>query len=198
MVEGEFNQWLEHHIEAYPGLAPWLEENESQTNFWMRTLISVEFEEAVAATDELYAAEKQPMGYSAHPRAILAIVRRNRGSKEPDVKYVDGERVFKCWRCEDSGYVSVLSPNTLKRLWKDKPNEGLRGCAVLCNCETGNLRAQMRWKEGRQPPQWKDGHCLLTFLQVYSVAAAKQISDWQAAHLLLMSHHEKRGTNDQH
>ena len=195
MNQTEFADWIDYHMRAYPRLRTWLNEHDGQDEFWRKRLRDVSAESARQATDILHARDEQPKGYADHPRAIYRIAMQE--SPTPSmirpVRYVDGVQVYNCGRCQDSGFVSVLSPKTLKALHNNDEAYGLRWCAVACECEVGSQRTRQRWK--RPMLQWRDGHVLFTHQIMYDHMLDENDrpirDDWEACRLLLTDHDER-------
>ena len=53
---------------------------------------------------------------------------------------------FRCLECEDTGFVSVWTPATIKSAIQDPDNTIWRSCAVLCCCEAADTKAT-HWPE---------------------------------------------------
>lgn len=60
----------------------------------------------------------------------------------PDAKF--HEPRFHCLRCEDTGFVSIWHPETIKQAMRDVDSvEWWREVAVLCTCDAASSKAQV-------------------------------------------------------
>ena len=162
MNQDEYQEWRRYHAKAYPGLIAWLDRNDGQDVLWQRLLANTPYEAAKAATDQMFSMDEQPRGYSEHPRIIRRLayeVAPRRDTRMPT--YIDGQATFACGRCQDSGFVSVLTPETLKRVWRDDANKALRYCTIACDCDEGNRVIERKWDKRHRMPQWRSGHALI-------------------------------------
>ena len=179
MNNREFNQWLDHHKTAYPGLSAWLRTNLGQLDHWERTLSAVTLVEARNASDAMVEKDEQPKGYSEHARWIRRIAMESRGvagrSSEPAGPQVrDGHLTAHCTRCMDYGVVSVLGPSTIKRLRTNDENHSVLTCAIACDCSRGNMHA-------RKLPRWQAGYMLIRYDDVLDRMADHHEDMWEAA-----------------
>ena len=107
-------------------------------------------------------------------------LRRRRGQQDwqdvdvPDEYRVgptlkDGEYVAKCYRCMDYGWVSVVSPKTLKDAWnynpdKDEPRFIVGITSMPCYCERGQKLSENYRQEGKTvaslTPQAHEKHAI--------------------------------------
>ena len=141
MTAGEFDRWLEYHTKAYPGLQAWLTKNSGQLPFWEKVLKRFGYSHCTEATDRLIVSDDQPRGYTDHARAIARIARdvqlSSTGSlRRKDRSVIDGHDVFKCPLCQDTGFVYVVSPSTIRE-YRCGNLGAPRFCDVSCSCERG-------------------------------------------------------------
>lgn len=129
MTSKEYYGWVDFHCSHYQGLAEWLtnrpklqedrpdlETGTAETHeVWYRVLKPHSRKHANEATAILFSkpADDQPIGYSAHPRAIAEICReleKRDGVEKPRTAFtrtVGGQRTYRCLTCLDSGWVPV-------------------------------------------------------------------------------------------
>ena len=182
MNRTEFADWLDYHSKAYPGLKAWLAKTEGQDDFWFNRLRDISLASARQATNELHTRDEQPKGYADHPRVIYRIASDSPSIVRDKPQYIGGQQVFRCSRCEDSGFVSALSPATLKALWRNDREHSLRWCAIACDCDTGDRR--VRAPQRKRIGQWRDGHALFSYLDVVS-NVGRGDDEWDVAREML-------------
>lgn len=104
-----------------------------------------------------------------------------------------GQYVATCGRCMDHGIVSVLTPETLKRLWADSRERSLAlfTCVVCCDCEHGrDLAQRMRL------PVFESRHALISYDSVIRESAnpppglSHAQHAWNVAREMLTHHHD--------
>jgi len=154
MNSNEFIEWLGYHSKAYPSLAPWLEKSEGTTAIWAKSLRDVSLEAGLAATDAMMAGDiEKPRGWSDHPQAVRRYAReiKGGGARLPgsfrDAKYdPDGNELFDCPTCNDTGSVSVLHPNMQREAIRGERTRQAPGsflsCTAACTCEVGDQLAR--------------------------------------------------------
>ena len=157
MTQQEFDVWLQWHLDAFPGVAKWLsdlEDVKSTTEHWLRALEPVSLKSCKQATSLLLSDpnEKEPRGFSNHPRAIRRIASElDQGLRAKD--YVGGERTLSCPACRDSGVRFVISPILVRKAreaatydeFVEVAAKNAAGCDVACDqCSEGSRRNRTR------------------------------------------------------
>lgn len=115
---------------------------------WREILADVAVEEAKAAMLELLRSEWQaPFALEEYPKAILAMVRRQRQARVDRTyrapKMIDGEPTYRCRLCRDDGMVEVWSPAAHKAA-REQPDAFIAGristppLSVPCKCRAGD------------------------------------------------------------
>ncbi len=193
MDASEFGEWLTHHKAAYPGLARWLAQHDGQMVVWAKILAKTDLAAAKRATDDLVASDAQPRGYGEHPRHIKRLAYDQ--APQRDTRYIDGQQVVSCVRCQDSGLLSVISPGSLSAIWQDDRAHGLRWCVVACDCDAGTIHATRRQGIKRPIPRFTTAHMLISFDEVCSAqidetGRANGVVQWDAARQVLLVRHE--------
>lgn len=146
MTSNDFEAWIAYHSAAFPTIGDWLRKHPETVRFWEKAFDGIDLRDAKAATDEMASGKlDEPKGYSSHPRVISKRARElafSRGGQQ----VIDGQRVFGCGLCADSGYVPVVDPVHYR-------NGTFLACYVLCTCGTGDQRAHARPSGGGKPRQ---------------------------------------------
>lgn len=149
MTQDTFQEWLDYHCCAFPGVTAWLakhtpgnaSDERKPAAHWMRALEDVSLSDAKRATDAMLAGDlDEPKGYSAHPRTIRRWCRtiaggERRVGQEPE--YVDGERVHRCQECQDNGTIPILHPDTITEARQTGDVQAFMACVVACRCSAG-------------------------------------------------------------
>lgn len=137
MTSNDVVDWIRYHSDAFPSVGDWIGKHPETVKFWGKAFDGVDLRDAKAATDEMASGKlDEPKGYSSHPRVISKRARElafARGGQQ----VIDGQRVFGCGLCADSGYVPVVDPVHYR-------NGTFRACYVICTCGTGDQRAHAR------------------------------------------------------
>lgn len=204
MDSRDFRQWWDYHRGAYPGLAAWAKNNPDQLEHWERILKQTTLPQAKSATDSLVATDEQPKGYGEHPRWIRRIAMAASGGdvetyekRQEGPRVKDDQLVADCPRCMDFGIVSVLSPDCLKRLWKNDASKGLTTCVIACDCELGRRKSRTL-----RVPQYQSGHALFRADDVRELAIDERdkhpdftAAEWAAARKMLGEFDAQRHTH---
>jgi hypothetical protein len=138
----EFQGWLKYHFAAFPEFKKWWmkgDEDEQQVRLeqWMKALSGCSPDGCRSATDAMLAGDiEQPRAYSAHPSAIRLHAKGTEYEDRSPKFTVEGERVYRCSVCRDTGIVNVIDPRYSKRgIYRD--------CGAACSCSSGR-----RWIVG--------------------------------------------------
>jgi hypothetical protein len=157
----EFREWTKQHSAAFPGIRKWFAEHQETVAHWQAAMVDVDLEAARQATCEMLSGDLEaPRGYSEHVRTV-----RRRAKElqlfgvraERDFRRIDGEEVFDCALCRDSGFVLVLDSGTGQALldWARNGEEGvkppIKPTSVACECEAGST--QIDSYRTRKPPR---------------------------------------------
>lgn len=163
MNRHEFNEWLDHHAARFLGLPVFLAKHtggdgmptkEQVLRAWENTLSHLTLDEALRASNELYALPEanQPRGFDRHPVVVRELAMNKRRS-QPDRgkrrKIVDGQEVFDCLLCRDTGMVIVVHPKTVNNIIagdgpamiQDPQKHPFYTGAVGCDCKH-SIRSQ--------------------------------------------------------
>jgi hypothetical protein len=160
MTDSEFAQWLVIHKQAFPGVGPWLQKNHTTVGHWQAALEDVDFDAAEQATAEMLRGDiDSPRGYSDHVRAVRQRAKEIRyaSCEERRPSRIDGQAVFACSLCLDSGFVLVLDPEQGGQALLDwargdrsTPHPSAKTAVVACSCEIGG-EEQQRLRSRREP-----------------------------------------------
>ena len=175
MTNPDFDEWLAFHFSRFTACAGWLAKfpvtprhlgdptQRTVIDGWRETMRPVELKHAKTASQLLAVGEESfpDKGYDCHPSTVRRIAMRHAGAEKQDRKQriVDGEPVYDCGVCSDSGLVIVWHPTALKFFkehfeqeppeewmfwwtdtrWRDKRLCGqvYESCVVLCSCAVG-------------------------------------------------------------
>ena len=159
MTPSEFHDWIHYHGEAYPQWEQFARSADMETaSAWRGTLVGCSLDACKQATSDMLAGRiKKPFRDEDHIRAI-----RDQASRitAASIKPKDNrERSSLCPICQDSGFVSVLSPRTVSEakrgLYDDFSrwlSSGVGGkpparakwyaCALWCGCRIGTTQRQ--------------------------------------------------------
>ena len=146
MLRSEFELWLDHHMATYPSLKTWLAGNTGTAARWARALEDVSLTEAKLATDAMMSGDlEKPRGWSDHPPVIRKWARQRETvlKRAKSMTFIDGNLVYDCPLCSDTGLVSILHPKMTRDIHegkrtRERPGDRLR-CAVACSCGAGDL-----------------------------------------------------------
>lgn len=165
MTKDEFNAWFFDHASRFIGLNAYIAKQQDRNgqpmgqailNAWLQSLQDVSFEEAKAASDEMFRLpeDQLPKGYDRHPAKILELTRNERRRRPPPAwkpRVIDGHETYKCPDCRDYGVFTVWHPDTIALIRKgygqnmlaDPRRHPAYTCAVRCVCEAGRCAAYM-------------------------------------------------------
>lgn len=162
MTRDEFFGWFEHHTACFPGVETWLDKVTSAGDnpplrskvlaVWGSILAEVDLDAAKRASLRMAAGEiEEPKGYDRHPGAIrkeCGISRRDRDRQRPweRERYVDGQRVYCCATCRDTGLVRVWSAESMAAAKGGTLGEPLTLYAAYCACTCA--AGDWRWRNG--------------------------------------------------
>ena len=125
MTPDEYDAWFDHHRACFPRIEKWFGDIPVQIRpateaAWLKVLSRTSLQDAKDASDEFFAGGDIATRYfDRHPQAIAAIARRLKAARLSARRYVDGQKTFRCLRCEDDG-----------RIWE-------REYFDACDCEAG-------------------------------------------------------------
>lgn len=145
MTPAEFRSWTEYHGSAFPDWAAQAVEamraNGGTRDAWYGQMVGITLEAARQATDDMLAGRiRRPFAADEHIPAIRARASAIVTATMPlrDTR----ENTFRCPVCQDTGFVTVMHPSTVKR------------------CQAGEYDAFVEWQIagaiGRPParPKW--------------------------------------------
>lgn len=192
MNSNEFRDWMNYHIAAFPNVGAWFNDKDQvpdprQTQqHWYNALRFVALDAAKKATDEMSANEDLiPQGRADHARRIKRIAAEIASQEYNERKHqkVDGEEVFSCNLCQDTGFVSVYSTVTMEDAAKGYPLQWpvdsngkrrpapdreiphpirVRPMGVTCTCDQGEMLAIKRpGPDPFKPPRMYDESCMM-------------------------------------
>lgn len=154
MNKTEFGKWFDGvHASCFPNVASWLgniaasdpERARSIKAEWMRQLKAVSYRAAGAASRSLADDGSRDLHPSEHPGEIVrrAIGETQQQYRLPEPRYgINGEPLFACLLCEDSGWRQVYHPKTVAAIRRGvTPSPYLYTCLVACSCNAGDYRA---------------------------------------------------------
>jgi hypothetical protein len=165
MKDSQFNDWKNFHCSLFEQARMELADKPRALEEWREALVKVSYEDAMKASRMMLADLKlQPRFASQHPGKIneltLAMWKERQMNKKPT--YVDGEQVYDCALCLDSGFVSVLDPRWVHGVQLGKieivREEGVnvvwskslcQRVSFACTCELGQVKKHI----GRFDPQ---------------------------------------------
>lgn len=197
-MKSDFARWLDYHGGAYPAFLEWIDkaENKPHVEHMRRLLGPYTYDQLVAATDALFRAESQPRGFGSHARAIRQHVAVDSHEEQKyGPRLIDDCLTAECSRCMDNGVIEVLSPGTLRILWRnpDRGENVLRTCMIACECNRGSRKARQL-----KLVQYQDNHALIPYEQVFEMVVSAGGSydsvldaEWHVARAMLLEHHDK-------
>lgn len=151
MTYPQFEQWLRHHIAAYPGLqtsylakmkrasdasrGEWEPSREEVLAAWFKALGDVALDDAKAATDAMKAGdEEEPKGWDRHATGVAVIARRRATPRSRELT-IDGQRTVRCLHCQDTGRVVCWGREAMQQARDGKPIAYPHyRTTLLCNC----------------------------------------------------------------
>ncbi len=171
MNKTEFSEWLKYHDARFSGLLAFFrkcEDTEATKRAWWEELQRVTLEEAQNASRALFDGD-HPAMWRQHPQAIRALVRASRGTSASPARrtnWLNGQPVYRCQLCQDSGAVAIYNPNDVaataagvvsakrQRFVDDAAKHGktirvpMLPVSAACNCSAGDGFSS-KW---RNPP----------------------------------------------
>lgn len=140
MTKTEFDEWINYHCQAFPKLREDFESNLRSLAQWFNALKRVRLKSAKEATDEMLG---DGVKFGEHVATVKTYAKKHRGiegeAEAPTKRYIDGERVYTCIACQDSGHNYVFSPRAM-RLAKEENYHwlGSRDLVICaCDCDWG-------------------------------------------------------------
>lgn len=178
MNKPDFDEWLGFHFSRFTGCASWLQKFPSSPRFegdptqksvvdgWREVLSRVELKHCKTATQLLAIGEEDfpERGFDCHARTVRAIAAKLGGDERSQQKPKwrlgpDGEELFDCGICRDTGFVILWHDAALRffrkefseqppEAWHDwKSDERWKGyrkrgrvyetCTAICTCQIG-------------------------------------------------------------
>ncbi len=144
MTRSEFDEWLVYHIGAFgPSLKKHVsQEGEDTLQHWFRAVKNLTLAEAKASTDIMHDDEdSRPRGWSLHParvkRLALNVSTAQTRGYSTTQKFVDGELVYDCWKCQDTGRLTVYHSQS-HQLMRQEGKYFDNTTAVACKCHHGD------------------------------------------------------------
>lgn len=120
MTETEFNDFIEAHCRRFDGLKVRIAD-EAMLRDWYEALKWVNADDAEAASKRMFSEEElRPRAYHEHPprlRSLASQIKADRLAEadRESMHFVDGERVYNCPSCCDSGFVhNVIAPTYIR------------------------------------------------------------------------------------
>lgn len=161
MNRQEFEVWLDYHTVRFSGVLEWLrKQNDPRAtkDAWANVMGGLTLTEAKAASDQLFAADRDPPYPDGHPRTIIGLAKGSRrdkgGSRFREGKMIDGVYAYACLYCHDSpsGLVQVWTPKALECYQSDpssfilfadghqtKDGWCYHSVSIRCCCERGEM-----------------------------------------------------------
>lgn len=180
MTRDEFDLWFDEHSAYFPGIRTWLgkldQHARAVTTVWFESLKRYELVDALAASQRMYDQGRSAV-YEKHVQVIRAILREIEHERTVEAikpRFVDGQQVYQCPRCEDDGRLIAYQQRTLKAAREgtlDEPGAVVT-CAVACQCSAGDHRARdlarydpRRWLlEGTYPTREAERQAITEFV----------------------------------
>lgn len=151
MTGDEFKDWIDYHGKLVSGFRKWYAGQDVETvKVWIEGLASVTLQSAKQASKDMLSGEIESPAFGRH----LAVIRRRAAAIERQAvlaerqstgldnrrESIDGQEVFRCPDCKDSGLVEIYHPVTVDLALRGKFDSGdmIRSCACACSCEAGN------------------------------------------------------------
>lgn len=200
MTRDEFDQFFVDHTKRFVGFHAWMAKKVpkdpdgtySETfAIWAKVMRNADYDDAVAASQQMYEADDAPRWYEKHWPALASrarkihISRNTKQSARP--RMVDGQEAYRCLQCRDYGFARVWSE--VSRKFADRKCEnavtpiGETGktlgdpgtcyeCVAACACGAGEP-----WRRGGVPEYNPNVHCLIGQNADGTVSYAAQMSD---------------------
>lgn len=154
MTNEEFKQWFKHHAAAFPSTGKWVQDNEGQLGFWFKVLADADYQDAVEATEALYA-EGESVPHTQHAPRIAKIAAHFKARKSQAASHP--EATHRCFYCRDTGYVTIVRSEIVRdclggkyESWGEIPS--LRMYDVACFCEQGTAVNSLSGQFRRRMP----------------------------------------------
>jgi hypothetical protein len=145
MEREEFNDWLTKHQKAYPALGDWfatLPDTKGTLQIWFDVMKELTKENAIEATMRMIRGVEPIVKYTNWhdtPRFVVEhsqCVKRESGGSKFVIRRVDGEPVYACVRCFDSGVVEVYHGREVHQIRKGQFGGKLvHSAARACGCD---------------------------------------------------------------
>ena len=141
MNQDEFISWADYHGKLFSGFAKWYAEQDREAvKAWERGLERLSLDAAKQASEEMLHGDlEEPRGYTKHLQSIrrraYEIDRDNRPA-EQGPQFIDGQRVYSCRLCNDSGIVYIYHPMTVEAVMNGTFDDDtiIRFCDAGCTC----------------------------------------------------------------
>ena len=169
MTKPEFEIWFKFHCGCFPAVSSWFQDKSkvpdpaSTLSAWLGTLSKVSLEAAKKATALMHSGDEDlPRGYSHHPAAIRRVAQQFDRSEaqatgaDSPTQYIDGQIVYGCQHCQDTGVRFIVSPATIERIrnayGERDQMHGFGGVTQVaaCRCPSGDRHTQTRHTAGKQ------------------------------------------------
>lgn len=140
MTKTEFDEWINYHCQAFPKLREDFESNLRSLAQWFNALKRVRLKSAKEATDEMLG---DGVKFGEHVATVKTYAKKHRGiegeAEAPTKRYIDGERVYTCIACQDSGHNYVFGPRAMLAMKEERYHWlGSRDLVICaCDCEWG-------------------------------------------------------------
>lgn len=176
MIAIDFKDWHTYHCSLFPAVDGWLTKfpetqrregeptQQAVLGAWARVLADVDLKLAKQASDLLAKGQEEFLDrtYDCHPRTVRMIALKLAGSRKKQMA-IEGEEVYDCGACRDSGIVEVWVPKLLEWAvdafdpddepppgtvlsWQrdprlqDRPKGIPYSCVIACNCARGQSK----------------------------------------------------------
>jgi len=150
MTNDDFKSWVDYHEALFGGFKTWYARLQPVAiQVWAEALEGVTLKSAKAASKAMAIGDlPAPQGFTKHLPTIRERARAlDFESTPPKVDYLDGERVYQCGDCADSGYVEIYRPEVVELVMEDSLHESdaVMTCMAVCGCPRGNGRHGVRY-----------------------------------------------------
>lgn len=178
MIALDFKDWHAYHQSLFPSVTGWMSKlpqvtgpngepsQQAITAAWARILSDVDLKFAKQASDLLAKGQEEfhDRSFDCHPRTVRTIAMKLAGTQRraqaAQQRSLDGEELFDCGFCRDTGIVEVYVPKFLEwavdafadvppppagqrlswqrhPLLKERPTGLPFSCAIACTCSRG-------------------------------------------------------------
>lgn len=157
MNDADYREWFKQHAAAFPGIIDWMKKQGPEgsvdiSKAWKECLSGVGKDDALAATRAMNLGDvSSPAGFGDHARAVRKVSRKFAFQRKEgkqvirEIRYVNGERVYDCKFCLDTGWVMVVNiwrnektgSRPLSAFWAGITRD-LPKCAIECSCVRGD------------------------------------------------------------